>query len=144
MTEPNQQLLDDPTIPRITLAGKEWPIPMMAPKQNVVLVPTILKVVPKVLSAGDGAGKFDIARFSEVMTEEAYKALVTIAWVALTRGHPALPRAEFEDMPVGTMELVLAVIIIAQQTGVIKPGAPKMGEAQPPIPAAPNSQTGTP
>jgi hypothetical protein len=141
LTEPNQALLDDETIPRVTLAGKQWPIPMMAPKQNAIVVPTILKIVPNVLSANDGKGKFDLARFAAVMTEEAYRGLITIVWMALTRGHSALTRAEFEEMPIGTMELVLAVLIIAQQTGVIKPGKP--GDIRTGEEAAGNSQTGT-
>jgi len=142
MTEPNQAALDDPAVARITLAGREWPVPMLAPKQNAVVVPTILRVVPHVLSAGDGKGKFDLERFAQVMDEAAYRDLVTIAWLALTRAHPALTRDEFENMPVGTMELVLAVLIIAQQTGVIRPGKP--GDPRPGEAPAGSSQTGTP
>lgn len=142
MVEPNPQLLGDPTVPTITLAGKAWPVPMLAPKQNKHVVPTILKVVPHVLAAGDGKGKFDLDRFAKAMDTTTYDALILVTWMALTRAHPSMTREEFEEMPIGTMELVLAVLIIAQQTGVIRPGKagePKTGEAP-----AGNSQTGMP
>lgn len=142
MTEPNQTLLSDQAIPTVTLAGKAWPMPMLAPKQNCIVVPTVLRIVPAILASGDGKGMFDLKAFAKAIDEQTYRDLVTIAYTAVTRAHPEMTRAEFDEMPIGTMELILSVLVIAQQTGVIRPkmpGEPPSGEAP-----AGDSQTGMP
>lgn len=143
-TLPNRVLLDEDTVPQITIAGKAWPIPMLAPKQNVKVVPAILRVVPKILATGNGEGKFDLKKFAEAVDEASYADLLNIVFLALTRGHPDLSRDEFDNMPVPTMDLVLAVIVIASQTGVIKAGMKPAGDVQLGEAGAGNSQTGTP
>jgi hypothetical protein len=83
--------------PKITIAGRSWPVPPLAPRQNRIVVPLLL------------AGKND------------YDSLSTMAYAALTRAHPRLSRAQFEDWPIPYYELADAVPVIARQTGLVKP-----------------------
>ena len=88
----------------ITLAGREWPIPMLAPRQNRVVIPALMRL-------GDHP-------------ERKYEDLLDAAFAALTRAHPGIDRAKFEEWPVATWELVEAVPVIASQTGLLKARAP--------------------
>ncbi len=49
-----------------------------------------------------------------------YDTLLDIVFSALTRGHPALARDEFDDWPIATYELLDALPVIAQQTGLMR------------------------
>lgn len=116
MTEPNPLFLDG-TTPTVTLAGKDWPVPMLAPRQNRHVVPAIIKLGPKFANLGN------LKTVSSVyarVDEDVYGALLDACFWALRRAHPAMERDEFEDMPVTTNELMLALPVIAQQTGMIK------------------------
>lgn len=78
------------------IAGREWPIPLLAPRQNRIVVPLLL------------TGKND------------YESLSVVAYMALTRAHRHVSRTEFDDWPVPYCELVDAVPVIARQTGLVK------------------------
>jgi hypothetical protein len=141
MTEPNQAVLDesqtDKTIATVQLGGRGWPIPLLAPKQNRVVVPLVYKAAPKLFTVD----RLNLSHLSVIMTPEFYSDMLDIVYTALTRAHPGLPRAEFDEMPIGTMELLGAVVTIAAQTGIFrqaKEGEQPMGEA-----GATSSQTGT-
>jgi hypothetical protein len=83
--------------PRITIAGKSWRIPLLAPRQNRAILPLLC------------AGPHD------------YHALCEIVFIALTRAHPGLTRDEFDDWPIPACELVDALPVIARQTGFLGP-----------------------
>lgn len=143
-TVPNTQLLEDPTVLTVSLDGKSWPIPKLAPKQNEVVVPLVLSIVPKLTSSvhylplreGETQRRtgMDLVKLGEALTERGMKDLYTIIFHSLQRGHKGLTREEFEDMPIGTLDAIEAVMTIAKQTGVIRtvmPGEkPQSGEAQ--------------
>ncbi len=80
-TEPNALLLDG-TTPTIKLAGRDWPVPLLAPRQNRIVVPAIGRWA----RAGDPA-----------FSTEQYDEAIAIVHAALTRAHPTLTREEFED-----------------------------------------------
>jgi hypothetical protein len=105
-TEPNAALLDG-TTPTIQLAGRAWPVPMLAPRQNRVVVPGIGRWA----RSGDPVG-----------TTEQFDEAIVVVHAALTRAHPSLTREEFEDWPVSARELMAALPVIAQQTGLFVPG----------------------
>ena len=112
--------MSDPTI---TLAGKAYPIPMLAPRQNRIVVPTAARlqgVNPKSIST------------------EQYDDFIEIAFLAAQRGNPTLNKVEFMEMPITTEELFTAFPVILQQTGIFRK-ADASGEA----PGAESSQTGT-
>jgi hypothetical protein len=84
------------TNPDILIAGRAWEIPLLAPRQNRTILPLLLE------------GRRD------------YAALCDIVFAALTRAHPQLTRAEFEEWPLPAYELARAVSVIAQQTGFVE------------------------
>lgn len=135
-TEPNKVFLSDESVPTVTLNGQKWPIPKLAPKQNVVVVPLVLELVPDLMDAidfvevnGEKKQRMNIVRLSHTLTAEGMHKLYTIAFTALTRAHKELTREEFDEWPLGTIECVEAVILIARQTGLLRDKKP--GEAVP-------------
>jgi hypothetical protein len=87
-------------VPLIAIAGRNWPVPMLAPRQNRVVVPGIMRL--------------------EEQPARQYKDLLDIVFAALTRAHPTLDRTEFEDWPIATWQLVESVPVIAAQTGLLR------------------------
>ena len=106
--------------PAITLGGKEWPIPQLAVKQNRIIDPLLIRIIPSV--GGDRSGL--LGRLAP-----HYDALLEICYTALTRGNPELTRQQFDDLPVTLVEMMNAFNIIAQQTGIFVKEPPS-GEAQ--------------
>jgi hypothetical protein len=95
--------LNDPTI---TIAGGAWPVPLLAPRQNRVVLPGLMRL-----------GK---------EPAEQYEPLLDIVFAALTRAHPSITRAEFEDWPIATWELVESIPVIAKQTGLLRASFDKL------------------
>lgn len=86
-------------IPSITLGDRDWNIPVLAPKQNRIIVPGLAKL------AGDDPSV-------------RYELLLDICYTAITRAYPETKRDEFENMPVTTTQLFAALPVIAGQAGV--------------------------
>jgi hypothetical protein len=128
MTEPNKKYLSDERIPRITLAGVEWPVPHLAAEQLEIVVPLIFARVPT-MSNGSVVGG---------ITREAMHDWLSIVYWGLRRGHPELTREEFDAMEIDVDELMNAQPVIQKQTGLMK----KKGDAKPGE-APGNLQTGT-
>jgi hypothetical protein len=84
--------------PEIIVAKRSWPVPLLAPRQNRIVVPLLL------------SGKRD------------YESLLALTYAALSRAHAWLSYAEFEDWPVPYCELIGAVPVIATQTGLLSEG----------------------
>ena len=87
---------------KIMLAGQEFEIPVLSPKQNRIIVPAMVRL-------GD----------SDPRTR--YDALLDIVFTALTRARPDLNRDEFDNMQIKTSELYAAVPVIQQQAGISQP-----------------------
>lgn len=104
----------------ITLAGREWEVPVLAPKQNRIVVPALLELVPKMLRAREEAGASSFAQLARYLDAAAYDRLCDLVFAALTRARPDLTRAEFDESPIDTLELVEAVRTIAFQAGLLK------------------------
>lgn len=120
-------------LPSVSLGGKQWVIPQLAAKQNKIIDPLILSLLP-IFSALTNGNRAAIAGIDAVK----YNDLLTIAFTAVTRATPNLKRDEFEDLPITLPELIAAFNVIAEQTGVFVRAEPS-GEAM----AGENSQTGT-
>lgn len=152
VTEPNKKLFDDTSTRTITINDVKWPVPKLAPRQNEIVVPLILKLVPKLLAArqerdnGDGTRTafMDLGVLATVLTGEGMRELGEVVFRALERGHRDLTREEFDDMPMGTLEMVEAVVTIARQTGVIRQTAEVGGTTKGEGAAAEAPQTGAP
>ena len=109
--------------PSITLAGKEWPLPRLAPRQNRIIVPALVALVPKILRArdeADAAGeRGSFATLARYLDTDCYDRIAGLVFAALTRANPALTRDGFDDLPIDTFELVAAVVPIARAAGLI-------------------------
>ncbi len=107
----------------MTLAGQEWPVPKLAPRQNRIVVPALFQLIPKILRAradADAAGeKGSYATLTRYLDTESYDALAGLVFAALTRAHPQLARDDFDDMAIDTFELVAAVPTIARAAGLL-------------------------
>jgi hypothetical protein len=101
----------------IVIAGREWRVPLLAPRQNRVVVSALLRLGPR--------------------AHEQYDLLLDIVFAALTRDQPNIVRTEFDDWPIATHELVDALPVIARQTGFRStrnpvPRLDRGNQAQPP------------
>ena len=118
--------MTEDTTPSLVLGGRDWPLPQLAPKQNRIVVPALLELVPKILrardearAAGEASGLAALARCIDTAT---YDTLATLVFTALTRAHPGLTRDAFDDMAVDTLDLVAAVLPIARAAGLTRAG----------------------
>lgn len=102
--------------PKIRVGGKTFSIVKQAPKQLRHILPAAFRINPH-LSAG-------------TMPEEVMDDFVTVIHTAVRRGHPAITRDEFEDMPIGLDEMITAFGVILQQcgSGVVIPGLEASGD----------------
>jgi hypothetical protein len=91
------------TEPVIVIAGREWCVPFLAPRQNHIVVPALMRL--------------------GMCRDEQYDLLLDIVFAALTRAYPEIVRDDFDDWPVTTHELIDALPVIAEQTGLMQSGA---------------------
>ncbi len=117
--------------PTITLAGTEYVIPPLAIKQNrhvEVLAARHFDFFTGVSRRGDKVNLLDI-------TEQQAEDFQRIVYYAITRDRPNLTLAEFEALPISMREIMLALPVCLNQSGLFKPlteGSPPTGEATPP------------
>lgn len=134
-------------VKHIVLAGRSYPIPPLAIKQLRHVVPAVLKVIPSFVGLTALQAGADWRQYAAALAQvdnQTIEALTEMVFWSLTRAHPKLTRAEFDDMEVGLRELIDAIPVIVDATGLVK--QEKGGEVAPegesqPIPA--NPQTGT-
>jgi hypothetical protein len=144
MVSPNTKAIEDGA-PTVTLAGEQWPIPMLAIKQNRIVCPLILKVAPSV-QMKDGVSLEGLAK---TITPELFENLASLTFVALTRAHKDMTMAAFDEMEITIFELMGAFPVIAAATGIVRMAKPgevplepaQKEEAEAAMPAT--SQTGT-
>jgi hypothetical protein len=97
--------------PQVTLGGRSWPVPPLAVRQNRVIDPLILSLLPTFAA-------LDAEQAALRLQAKEYDALLLIAYTALTRAHPQLTREAFDEMPITLPELIGAFETIARQTGL--------------------------
>ena len=102
--------------PVVTLAGREWFVPVLAMRQARVVVPALMRLMPVLrdMQSGEPAA---MARLSS----DDYDAIIAVVHAALTRAYPELSREAFLDLPASTPELVAALGVVTRQTGFFKP-----------------------
>lgn len=133
--EPNVRFLDNKT-PTIHWNGKEYPVPLLTPKQQRWIIPALMRSRNAIMKLAQGNGP--------ALTDAEYDDLVSVVYWSLKRAHPDLVFASFEDTPLSLLDLGPMIEVAAQQTGMFKKEAGNgaaVGEAQ--AAPAPNPQTGT-
>jgi hypothetical protein len=113
----------------ITIGGREWPLPKLAPKQNRVVVGLLYEYLPRLQEAyraalvdpedaSKGVRRVDMIKaFADAKSQDD---LGTIAFMALTRASPDLTREQFDDLPTDLEELLTALSAIARAAGVLR------------------------
>src|SRR5208283_2675611 len=94
----------------VTLAGREWFLPPLAPRQARKVIPALMRLLPKLASLESAA--------SAGLDEATFDELIDIVHVSLTRAYPALSRDEFLDLPIKTTELIAAIWAALKQSGL--------------------------
>jgi hypothetical protein len=111
--------------PIITLGGRAFELPKLAPRQNRIVVPMLLELVPRILRAREEAkaagGQNSFATLARYLDTQSYDTLVTLVFAALTRATPSLTKESFDDMAIDTFELIAAVMPIARAAGLLAP-----------------------
>jgi hypothetical protein len=102
-------------IMQVSLGGRKWPVPVLAAKQNKVIDPLILRLLPVF-------AEWQTDRTSALtkLGSTQYDALLEIAFVAIGALNAALTREAFMDLPVTLPELISAFSVIAVQTGIFQ------------------------
>lgn len=103
--------------PTMKLAGEKWPVPPLGIKQLRIVVPAM--------------GMLGELRKGEGVSKTQMDAILNVVHTALTRAHPGFPVDEFDEMAITLPELLEAVPVIIEATGLkmdAKEGA-KPGEA---------------
>lgn len=139
MTEPAPVENGTPTV---TLAGKQWPIPLLAVRQlRVIREPLIAFNSRIVANAKNG----QVDSFVSLSSEEYDRFLIQPVYVALTRAHKDMKLDEFLDMPITDGELVAAWFVVRNQSGIfVKVSEKEGGGADAPAgEALPNTPNGT-
>lgn len=98
-------------VPTIQLAGQPYSIPQLAPRQQRVVVPAIMSFTNLMANQDD---------FMKGMSTEQYDRLVDLVFVAVTRANPTMKKDDFLNMEITTRELLDAIPVIMQQTGIVK------------------------
>ena len=98
-------------VPTIQLAGQQYQIPQLAPRQQRIVVPAIMSFTNLMANQDD---------FMKGMSTEQYDRLVDLVFVAVTRANPTMKKDDFLNMEITTRELLDAIPVIMQQTGIVK------------------------
>lgn len=129
--------------PVVKLAGLDFPIPVLAIKQNRIVVPGLMKLAPFLVKFGELAATAktianpdgDPAWWHKIEIETHQLDLMSdIVYSACTRAKPGFGRGEFDNMPITLMELIEAIGVIGAQTGMMgrrREGVPGSGETMP-------------
>lgn len=99
--------------PKVTLGGLQWAVPMLSARQNRIIDPLILSLLPIFAK-----WQTDKALALSNISAPQYEALQEIALQGIRQARPEITRDQFLDLPVTLPELIAAFSVIAQQTGV--------------------------
>ena len=127
LSGPNKTCLAD--TPKITLAGQDWPIPKLTLRQNIDLQNAYASVGDRIIRDG--------VRVTELTSEDLMK-LADVVRIGLSRAHPTVNIDDVLALDTGASELVPALLVIMQQSGLWRP-VENPGED----PGEPSPQTGT-
>ena len=114
----------------IALGGQEWFVPVLAVRQNRVVIPLLIKLLP-LIERGDPA-RADPELGKEWMLPENIDLATAAVHAALTRAY-SITWDEFLDLPIQHTEWITALGPIITQTQFFAPAAdakdPPTGEA---------------
>jgi hypothetical protein len=120
--------LDFSRAPVVALGGREFFIPLLALRQARIVVPGLLKLMPRLnaiqarIAAGDPLG-------AALLEQDDVELMIDVVHCGLTRAYPEFSRDEVLDLQAGFSDLIAALAVIARQTGLFAPTEnPPLGE----------------
>ncbi|HUO54276.1 MAG TPA: hypothetical protein VMU18_06030 [Rhodoblastus sp.] len=109
--------IDCARAPVVALGGREFFVPVLALRQARVVVPGLLKLMPRLnavqarIGAGDPLG-------ATLLDRDDVELMIDVVHCGLTRAYPDLSRDDLLDLEAAFPELVSALAAIARQTGL--------------------------
>lgn len=100
----------------VKIGGTEFKISTLVLKQNRV----VDRLLANNIAFFSGLNKDNFGQRMLEITEKQVDDFTEIVYVGLTREQPALTRAQFEDLPVSLPEIIAAVPIVMEMSGLFK------------------------
>ncbi len=106
--------------PVVALGGREFFIPLLALRQARIVVPGLLKLMPRLnaiqarIAGGDPLG-------AALLNQDDVDLMIDVVHSGLTRAYPNFSRDQVLDLQAGFADLVAALAVIARQTGLFAP-----------------------
>jgi hypothetical protein len=112
--------IDCAKAPVAALGGQEFFIPLLSLRQARVVVPGLLKLLPRLnaIQARIGAGD---SLAAAQMEQDDFDLMIDVVHAGLSRAHPDFTRDDLLDLEAGFVDLAGALAIIARQTGLFTP-----------------------
>lgn len=107
---------EDSQLKYITLASRPWPVPLLSARQNKIIDPIIIRLLPLFTE-----WQQDKAQALARLGEQHYTDLQEIAFQAI-RHNSSLSRENFDELPISLPELIASINVIAEQTGLFARG----------------------
>lgn len=127
--------------PKVKLGGEEFAVPMLAARQQRIVVPAMIAIMPSLgrifaaLETNDAGAMVDLG-FDGVV----YDKILDAVYTGLTRARPDLTKDEFLDRQMSVKEVFAALQVVMLQTGMLDMKEPSAAGEAP----AGSPQTSTP
>jgi len=106
--------------PVITIGGQEFFVPTLALRQARIVVPGLLKLMPRLAAIQERIGAGDVLG-AVLLEKDDVELMLDLVHCGLTRAYPELERDHLLDLQAGLSDLVAALGVIARQTGLFSP-----------------------
>lgn len=87
-----------------------WKVPMLSARQNRLIDPLMIRLLPLFTQKAE--------KGVPSLSNEDYESLQEIIFQAISKASPDLTREQFLELPVTLAEMMTALPIIAEQTGL--------------------------
>lgn len=106
--------------PIVVLGGRELFVPLLALRQARIVVPGLLKLMPRLNAIQTRIGVGDPLA-ATLLDQDDVDLMIDVVHGGLTRAYPEFSRDDLLDFQAGFTDLVAALGIIARQTGLFVP-----------------------
>lgn len=118
--------IDCARAPVVALGGQEFFVPALALRQARIVVPGLLKLMPRLNAIQTRLGAGDVLGVT-LLDQDDVELMIDVVHCGLTRAYPDFSRDDLLDLQAGFAELAAALAVMAKQTGLFS-----QVEAQPP------------
>jgi hypothetical protein len=112
--------IDCAQAPVAALGGREFFIPALSLRQARIVVPSLMKLLPRLnaIQARIGAGD-PLAAAS--LEQDDFDLMIDVVHAGISRAYPDFTRDDLLDLEAGFSDLAGGLAIIARQTGLFTP-----------------------